>query len=49
MKNRANWLLIPAVALALGACKKKEEVKTPVSPPAVAETPPQVSAYRCRK
>ncbi|MEY3898371.1 MAG: hypothetical protein RLZZ214_3892, partial [Verrucomicrobiota bacterium] len=44
MKNRANWLLIPAVALALGACKKKEEVKTPASPPAVAETPPQAPA-----
>lgn len=44
MKNRANWLLIPAVALALGACKKKEEVKAPASPPAVAEAPPQAPA-----
>ncbi len=29
MKNRANWLLIPAVVVSLGACKKKEEVKAP--------------------
>ena len=36
--------MIPAVALALGACKKKEEVKAPASPPAVAETPPQAPA-----
>ena len=34
MKKRANWLLIPAVALSLGACKKKEEVKAPDAPPA---------------
>ena len=43
MKKRVNWLLVPAVALTLGACKKKEEVKVPESPPAVAETPPQVA------
>lgn len=36
--------MIPVVALALGACKKKEEVKTPASPPAVAETAPQAPA-----
>lgn len=39
MKMRANWLLIPAVALGLGACKKKEEAKAPETPAAVAETP----------
>ena len=44
MKKRVNWLLIPAVALALGACKKKEEVKAPEAPPAVAEAPPQAPA-----
>ncbi len=37
MKKRANWLLIPAVALALGACKKKEDVKSPEVPSPVAE------------
>lgn len=37
MKMRANWLIIPAVALGLGACKQKEEApkapdaKTPVA------------------
>ncbi|MES2659406.1 MAG: hypothetical protein V4689_12370 [Verrucomicrobiota bacterium] len=36
---RANWLLIPALALGLGACKKKEEVKAPDAPAAVAESP----------
>ena len=36
--------MIPAVAVALGACKKKEEVKAPVPPPAVAETAPQAPA-----
>ncbi len=39
MKKRANWLLIPVVALSLGACKKKEEAKAPEAPPAVAEVP----------
>lgn len=39
MKMRANWLLIPAVALGLGACGKKEEVKAPDAPAAVADTP----------
>lgn len=39
MKKRVNWLLIPAVALSMGACKKKEEVKTPDAPAAVAEVP----------
>jgi hypothetical protein len=42
MKKRVNWLLIPAVALSLGACKKKEEVKAPEAPPATAETPAKV-------
>ena len=37
MKLRANWLLIPAVALGLGACKKKEEVKAPETPATVAD------------
>ncbi len=36
MKPRANWLIIPAVALGLGACKKKEEVKAPDVPAAAA-------------
>ena len=39
MKTRATWLIIPAVALGLGACDKKQEVKAPVIPAAVAETP----------
>jgi hypothetical protein len=39
MKMRANWLLIPAVALGLGACNKKEDAKAPETPAAVAETP----------
>lgn len=39
MKTRAKWLLIPALALGLGACKKKEEVKAPEAPVPVAETP----------
>jgi hypothetical protein len=42
MKMQVNWLLIPAVALSLGACKKKEEVKAPEAPPATAETPAPV-------
>lgn len=39
MKKRVNWLLIPAVALSIGACKKKEEVKAPEVPPAVTQVP----------
>ena len=39
MKTRATWLIIPAVALGLGACNKKQEAKAPVIPAAVAETP----------
>jgi hypothetical protein len=36
MKKRAIWMLVPAVALGLGACKKKEEAKAPetTTPPA---------------
>lgn len=38
MKMRANWLIVPAVALGLGACKKTEEVaKAPDAKPPVAE------------
>ncbi len=32
MKNRASWLLIPTVALGLGACEKKEQVTAPDVP-----------------
>jgi hypothetical protein len=39
MKLRASWLLFPVVALSLGACKKKEAVKAPETPSAVAEAP----------
>lgn len=39
MKNRAHWLIIPAVAVGLGACNKKEEVKAPEAPAPVAEAP----------
>lgn len=42
MKKRVNWLLIPAVALSLGACKKKEVVKEPEAPPVTAEAPSKV-------
>ncbi len=38
MKTRVNWLLIPALAIGLGACKKKEDVKTPAAPAAGATT-----------
>lgn len=38
MKYRANWLIVPALALSLVACKKKEESKAPEAPVAV-ETP----------
>ena len=41
MKKRANWLLISAMALGLGACGKKEEVKAPEAPAAVAEASPK--------
>jgi hypothetical protein len=41
MKKRANWLLISAMALGLGACGKKEEVKAPDAPAAVAEASPK--------
>lgn len=37
MKMRANWLIIPAVALGLGACKKTEVAKAPDAKPPVAE------------
>lgn len=37
MKMRANWLLIPAVALGLGACEKKETPKAPDTKTPVAE------------
>jgi len=39
MKIHLNWLWIPAVALSLGACKKKEEVKIPEAPVPVVEAP----------
>ncbi len=39
MKNRANWLIIPAVAFGLGACNKKEEAKAPAAPAPAAEAP----------
>ena len=38
MKTRANWLIIPAVALGLGSCNKKQETKAAEVPAAVAET-----------
>lgn len=37
MKLQAKWLILPVVALGLGACKKTEQPKTPETPP--AETP----------
>jgi len=36
MKNRAKWMIVPALAMSLGACKKKEEIKTPETPVAAA-------------
>ena len=45
MKKRANWMLIPAVALGLGACKKNEVAKAPdapAAPTATATSPPEV-------
>ncbi|MEO8616345.1 MAG: hypothetical protein ABI600_14470 [Luteolibacter sp.] len=39
MKNRATWLIIPVLAVGLGACKKKEEAQAPAAPAAVAEAP----------
>ncbi|MEO7099325.1 MAG: hypothetical protein ABI162_08180 [Luteolibacter sp.] len=37
MKNRAHWLIIPAVAVSLGACNKKEEAKAPAAPAPAGE------------
>lgn len=37
MKNRASWLLIPALALSVGACKKNEVSSAPDVPAASAE------------
>ncbi len=42
MKMHASWLLIPAMALGLGACKKKEEAKAPDTKTPVAEAVEQV-------
>lgn len=39
MKKRAIWMMVPAVAMGLGACNKKEEVKAPETPAAVADAP----------
>jgi hypothetical protein len=44
MKQRAIWMMVPAVALGLGACNKKQEVKAPdaaapVAAAAQTETP----------
>ena len=44
MKTRGTWLIIPAVALGLGACNKKQAAQSPVVPAAVAETPPAKDA-----
>lgn len=33
MKLQAKWLMVPVVALGLGACKKSEQPKTPETPP----------------
>lgn len=43
MKKRAIWMAVPAVALSLGACGKKEETKAPeaAQAPAAVETPAQ--------
>lgn len=38
MKKRLIWMMVPALALSLGACGKKEESKAPETPVA-AETP----------
>jgi hypothetical protein len=43
MKKQANWFILPAVALGLGACDKKPEVKAPEVAAAVAETPAKKS------
>ncbi len=37
MKKRINWLLVPAVVLSVGACKKKEEASAPTVPTKVVE------------
>lgn len=39
MKTRANWLLIPTMALGLGACKKDETAKTPEAQQSAATRP----------
>ncbi len=46
MKMRASWLLIPALAIGLGACEKKEEAVAapPAMVPAVAEVPTKTAA-----
>jgi hypothetical protein len=53
MKKRVNWLLVPAVAFSVGACKKKEETAAAPSVPAkvvegvkevVAEVVPGIKA-----
>lgn len=42
MKKRAIWILVPAVALGLGACGKKEEAAKAPAAPAPVETPAAV-------
>ncbi len=37
MKKKASWLLIPAVAMGLGACGKKEEAKAPDAPSTIVD------------
>ena len=41
MKMRASWLLIPVLAMSLGACKKNEVAKAPETP--ALETPAAVA------
>jgi hypothetical protein len=43
MKKQANWFILPALALGLGACQKKAEVQAPETPAAVVETPAKKS------
>ncbi len=43
MKTRVNWLLIPALVVGLGACKKKEQTKAPDEKPPVAEAVSKVA------
>ena len=40
MSYRVNWLLIPALALGVVACKKTEEAKSPSVPTSIAEVAP---------